>query len=327
MPHAVYKLPHWFDEGFEERRAKAVDEPTSRFASSGSFADLLRTTITNALGFRKHGLKEERRSPATANRTLEVRIREDQTRHVPVKVELKTFFANERTLLQWLSMAILLLFLGLGLMTKHRVFRLRWTLNVSSANVFGGGHSHASAVCGVIIAPIAVVFMIYALWTFIVRAKRIARREPKARGTTTLVPGCFSRHSLRRRHGEHHALRRERRLEPSRVRASDEILKIESKSPSPFAATSTTPSDRRISDRSRRLFEKDAGRRRVIFPTRVLHPKGRRPRRSAASNTNRTVPRDKTHPSARSHRKPRRQRAPSRRPPRSFQSVRSSIRS
>ena len=51
MPHAVYKLPHWFDEGFEERRAKAVDEPTSRFASSGSFADLLRTTITNALGF------------------------------------------------------------------------------------------------------------------------------------------------------------------------------------------------------------------------------------------------------------------------------------
>ena len=83
MPHAVYKLPHWFDEGFEERRTKAVDEPTSRFASSGSFADLLRTTITNALGFRKHGVaKEERRSASEkANRTSKLRIRED-FRHV-----------------------------------------------------------------------------------------------------------------------------------------------------------------------------------------------------------------------------------------------------
>ena len=53
------------------------------------------------------------------------------------------------------------------------------TPNVSAA-VFGG-NSHASAMCGVIIAPIAVVFMIYALWTFIVRAKRIARREPSTR--------------------------------------------------------------------------------------------------------------------------------------------------
>ena len=34
-------------------------------------------------------------------------------RHVPVKVEPKTFFANERTLLQWLSMSVLLLFASL----------------------------------------------------------------------------------------------------------------------------------------------------------------------------------------------------------------------
>tara|TARA_B100000073_G_scaffold222605_1_gene185359 strand:+ start:70 stop:1821 length:1752 start_codon:yes stop_codon:yes gene_type:complete len=184
MPHAVYKLPHWFDEGFEERRAKAVDEPTSRFASSGSFADLLRTTITNALGFRKHGVaKEERRSASDGEPDVEAPdSRRLQTRHVPVKVEPKTFFANERTLLQWLSMAILLLFLGLGLMTLEtaRSSVSGGTPNVSAA-VFGGGHSHASAVCGVIIAPIAVVFMIYALWTFIVRAKRIARREPSTR--------------------------------------------------------------------------------------------------------------------------------------------------
>ena len=38
-------------------------------------------------------------------------------RMVPVKVEPKTFFANERTLLQWLSMSILLLFMSLALLS------------------------------------------------------------------------------------------------------------------------------------------------------------------------------------------------------------------
>lgn len=191
MPHAVYKLPHWFDDdNFEERRAKAVDALTRRFASSGSFANLLRATITTALGLRKNGVaKEESRSSsdgeppdveAPDSRRLETNRRSRQ-RHVPVKVEPKTFFANERTLLQWLSMAILLLFLGLGLMTLETAGSTApgGTPNVSAA-VFGG-RSRASAVCGVIIAPIAVVFMIYALWTFIVRARRIARREPSTR--------------------------------------------------------------------------------------------------------------------------------------------------
>ena len=135
------------------------------------------------MGFRKHGVaKEERRSASDGEPDVEAPdSRRLQTRHVPVKVEPKTFFANERTLLQWLSMAILLLFLGLGLMTLETAGSSvsGGTQNVSAA-VFGG-HSHASAVCGVIIAPIAVVFMIYALWTFIVRAKRIARREPSTR--------------------------------------------------------------------------------------------------------------------------------------------------
>ena len=134
--------------------------------------------------------------PATANRTSKLRIRED-FRHATflVKVEPKTFFANERTLLQWLSMAILLLFLGLGLMTLETAGSSvsGGTPNVS-ATVFGGGHLHASAVCGVIIAPIAVVFMIYALWTFIVRAKRIARREPEHAVRRRFRSRRFSRH-------------------------------------------------------------------------------------------------------------------------------------
>jgi uncharacterized membrane protein YidH (DUF202 family) len=183
MPHAVYKLPHWFDE-------QKFDAPKSRFASSGSFAELLRASITTVLGLRKNGVaNDESRSgsdgeppdvEAPDSRRLQT-TRQSQ-RHVPVKVEPKTFFANERTLLQWLSMAILLLFLGLGLMTLETTGSAApgGTPNVSAAAVFGG-RSRASAVCGVIIAPIAVVFMIYALWTFIVRARRIARREPSTR--------------------------------------------------------------------------------------------------------------------------------------------------
>ena len=38
-------------------------------------------------------------------------------RYVPVKVEPKTFFANERTMLQWLSMSILILFMSLALLS------------------------------------------------------------------------------------------------------------------------------------------------------------------------------------------------------------------
>jgi uncharacterized membrane protein YidH (DUF202 family) len=179
MPHAVYKLPHWFDDDdVGERRAKAADAPTRRFAYSGSFADLLRATITTALGLRKNGVSKDESRSSSDGEPPDV---EAPQRHVPVKVEPKTFFANERTLLQWLSMAILLLFLGLGLMTLETVGSTApgGTPSVSAA-VFGG-RSRASAVCGVIIAPIAVVFMIYALWTFIVRARRIARREPSTR--------------------------------------------------------------------------------------------------------------------------------------------------
>ena len=49
------------------------------------------------------------------------RKREDASfaarRFAPIKVEPKTFFANERTLLQWLSMAVLVLFTSLALLT------------------------------------------------------------------------------------------------------------------------------------------------------------------------------------------------------------------
>jgi len=142
-------------------------------------------------------------------------------RYVPVKVEPKTFFANERTLLQWLSMSVLLLFAALALLnnahgslgtaataeTMSTTSRttpvsfapndaIRETRNAGASGASGvssGVVSHnASFLGGAALAPVSIAFMAYALWTYLWRARRIARREPSARyddiaGPTALV--------------------------------------------------------------------------------------------------------------------------------------------
>ena len=141
-------------------------------------------------------------------------------RYVPVKVEPKTFFANERTLLQWLSMSVLLLFAALALLnnasgslgtaataetnvlsrTTPASFApndaIRETRNAGASGASGvssGVVSHnASFLGGAALAPVSIAFMAYALWTYLWRARRIARREPSARyddiaGPTALV--------------------------------------------------------------------------------------------------------------------------------------------
>jgi len=85
-------------------------------------------------------------------------------------------------LLQWLSMSILLLFLALGLMAIGRENRASVVPfgDASSASAMSS-HPFAGAICGIIIAPISIMFMVYALWTYMIRAQRIARREPSTR--------------------------------------------------------------------------------------------------------------------------------------------------
>ena len=135
--------------------------------------------------------------------------------YVPVKVEPKTFFANERTLLQWLSMSVLLLFAALALLSGAAIgtatvpaFAATTTPRDDRASMAPGGvvsgvssagaaeekHDKKNAAClgGAALAAVSVAFMAYALWTYLWRARRIARREPSARyddvaGPTTLV--------------------------------------------------------------------------------------------------------------------------------------------
>lgn len=71
---------------------------------------------------------------------------------MPLKVEPKTFFANERTFIQWVSAAILILAMSTAL----------------------SAFSETSAkVGGVILMPIAVFFLFYAAWVFHWRANKI----------------------------------------------------------------------------------------------------------------------------------------------------------
>jgi uncharacterized membrane protein YidH (DUF202 family) len=157
-------------------------------------------------------------------------------RMVPIKVEPKTFFANERTLLQWLSMSILLLFMSLALLsldtaparastpqfgilaretspdandTRVAPFLVAAAdsgppdpdpnpnanavadsaaaatapslVGAYDASALARYNRVASGVCGAVLAPMAIAFMVYALSTYVWRSRRIARREPSAR--------------------------------------------------------------------------------------------------------------------------------------------------
>ena len=153
-------------------------------------------------------------------------------RMVPIKVEPKTFFANERTLLQWLSMSILLLFMSLALLSLDaapaRASTPKFTIlaretspdandtrvapflvagadsgppnpdpnavadsaaaatapslvGAYDASALARYNRVASGVCGAVLAPMAIAFMVYALTTYVWRSRRIARREPSAR--------------------------------------------------------------------------------------------------------------------------------------------------
>jgi len=116
-----------------------------------------------------------------------------------VRVEPKTFFANERTFLSWLSIAVLLLFTGLALMdgssfqgtlpgavvrfNPDGVERMEiaegLAMNASSVReTTRRNETHLSRqIPGLVIVPLALVFMIYALVQYHYRTKKLLSRE------------------------------------------------------------------------------------------------------------------------------------------------------
>lgn len=92
---------------------------------------------------------------------------------VPQKIDPKTFFANERTFLKWLTISVML-----GLMSVT-------LLNFANTNNDG------AELAGIIMLPVSIAFMIYALVMFRYRARCIYMREPMryddTKGPTVLV--------------------------------------------------------------------------------------------------------------------------------------------
>ena len=83
----------------------------------------------------------------------------DKPRKVPVKVDPKVFFANERTFLAWLHMALLVGGTGVAILA------------------FSGARG-PEAIYGFVLLPVAVAFICYALRQYYVRAHAIRSREP-----------------------------------------------------------------------------------------------------------------------------------------------------
>ena len=143
-------------------------------------------------------------------------------RYVPVKVEPKTFFANERTMLQWLSMSILILFMSLALLSLDGggyrgtadpvIGAASSSLGTPVGTPVGTPRAAvASGVCGAILAPVAVAFMAYSLWMYLWRARRIcaprAEREVRRQVGSRRFGGDADGDIVRRR-------RPRRRLSP-----------------------------------------------------------------------------------------------------------------
>ena len=80
-------------------------------------------------------------------------------RKVPVKVEPKVYFANERTFLAWLHMSVLL-------------------ASISVAIVAFADANEWSQLYGLILMPCSIAFCCYSLYTYMKRARMIRRKDP-----------------------------------------------------------------------------------------------------------------------------------------------------
>jgi len=80
-------------------------------------------------------------------------------RKMPIKVEPKVFFANERTFLAWLHMSVTL-------------------ASISVAIVAFAEANEWSQIYGLLLLPVAIAFCVYSLWMYVKRSNMIRRKDP-----------------------------------------------------------------------------------------------------------------------------------------------------
>lgn len=99
---------------------------------------------------------------------------------VRTRIEPKTFFANERTFLAWLTIAVMVMFMGLSLLDGSNL------AGGAGVGKLGGPGARscrnntsckAAQICGALIVPLAIILMLYALFMYRKRSIQILRRE------------------------------------------------------------------------------------------------------------------------------------------------------
>ena len=110
--------------------------------------NLLRGNSTHAYG----AIPSVDQSGNTAPRGMSLR-------KVPVKIEPKVYFANERTFLAWMHMSVML-------------------ASISVAIVAFADANEWSQFYGLVLMPVAIAFCCYSLFMYIKRARMIRRKDP-----------------------------------------------------------------------------------------------------------------------------------------------------
>ena len=85
--------------------------------------------------------------------------RVNKLRVVPIKVEPKVYFANERTFLDWMHMSVLL-------------------ATISTAIIAFAEANEYSQVYGLVLMPTSIGFSLYALYVYMKRANMIRNKHP-----------------------------------------------------------------------------------------------------------------------------------------------------
>lgn len=88
-------------------------------------------------------------------------------RKVPVKVEPKVYFANERTFLAWMHLSVIIAGASIAIL------------------VYAEGRNRFSQVYGILLLPVAVAFIIYSMYQYNRRAHMIRNRLPGPYHDTT----------------------------------------------------------------------------------------------------------------------------------------------
>lgn len=171
----IQSYPHWI------RTDGTLDDVLSDFSKKSPLSGLPATAATAVVEARPAEDIETGGGSASVAKLTQRALKQNESNQrkpkpmIPGKIEPKTFFANERTFIQWLTVAVLIETLSLGLKIIN---------------------TKISTIVGWIIFPLAVLFVVYALYTYLWRLDALKKKKNIAyddrKGPILLVFGLLA---------------------------------------------------------------------------------------------------------------------------------------